>query len=431
MFECINNYHETSINAFREGQQPQFQTPLMFFIHKEHLNPPKDDNEIDDWAKKRSILSEYEYRELFLNKLMEQQYTPLMKEIQSLTDFTTAGKYCEHPNSINKNHTELCYSTGETDDAQNPIYTSNVNFPEKQFEKMISKDHGILAIQGEVLINFIDGKEKQIEALKNTECTKKGELCFKLIYDTYNEISTFQTETEQEFEGVMKPLEEYIHFLNLSLGLSPENDPLIKDEIEKVETFRRSVSKSFNKQIKSKELKEILKNMFNTNSEKLIEFKEIQEEELKWVSIEKEKAQKETFKLMEKEWTEQKKKFDNSMDKYFNGDLAEVASQLKDKIAERDLVIEKIIEEYNKSSKKAHEEKAEEEARIATEKAEQARLAKEQADLEEAARLKKEAEKKAKEAARLKKEAEEKAKKRKEASRKKVLLATLRKWQET
>ena len=65
----------------------------------------------------------------------------------------------------------------------------------------------------------------------------------------------------------MKPLEEYIHFLNLSLGLSPENDQLIKDEIKKVETYRRTVTNTFNKKIKSKELKKILKQLFDTNSE--------------------------------------------------------------------------------------------------------------------------------------------------------------------
>ena len=431
MFECINNYHETSPKAFIEGQQPQYQTPLMFFIHKEHLKPPTDAKEIGDWAKKRSILSEYEYRELFLNKLMEQQYTPIMEEIQALTDFTTAGKYCEDPNSINKNHTELCYSTGETDKDQNPIYKSNVKFPEEQFKAM-SGEAGILAIQGEVLINFIEEAGKQIDDLEKTKCTDKdkGEPCFELILKAYDKISTFQTKTEQEFEGVMKPLEEYIHFLNLSLGLSPENDQLIKDEIKKVETYRRTVTNTFNKKIKSKELKKILKQLFDTNSEILIEFKEIQEDELQWVSIEKEEAQKETFKLMEDEWKEQKEKFNKGMEQ-FQDDLAEAASDLKEKIDARDNEIARIIDEYNKSSKKAHEEKAAAEARIAADLAEKARLAKEEKDKKEAARLAKEAEERAKEAARLKKEAEEKAKKEKEAARKKVLLATLRKWQET
>ena len=431
MFECINNYHETSKNAFREGQQPQFQTPLMFFIHKDHLHPPKDIDKLDDWANKRSILSEYEYRELFLNKLMEQQYTPLMKEIQSLTDFTTAGKYCEDPNSINKNHTELCYSTGETD-AQNPIYKSNVIFPEEQFKAM-SGEAGILAIQYSILENFITGTQKKIEDLEKTECISMGEPCFKLILEAYDEIATFKTTTQQRLDDEMSLLTEYTVFLHqlLDLNLTGENKKQVFDEIEKVKNFTQTVTQKFMKLINGKKLDQILKNMFNKNSERLIEFKTIQQEDFQWLNLEEEKKRRDAIDDMEKEWKEQKTKFNGLMDKYFKDKWAEAAADLKDKIAKRDNEIARIIDEYNNASKKAHDEdvaRKEEEARLAAEEA--ARLKKE-ADEEEAARLKKIADEKAKEAARLKKIADEKAKKEKEAARKKALLATLRKWQET
>lgn len=433
MFECINDYHETSTKAFLALQPPHRQTPLMFFIHKGHLNPPKDatKDELQDWANKRSILSEYEYRGLFLNKLMDKDSQPLMEEIQSLTDFTTAGKYCEDPNSINKNHTELCYSTGEKDEEGKPIYKSNVKFPEEQFKATSNEESGILAIQYSVLVNFITETGKQIENLEKTKCTdKEGEPCFELILKAYDKIASFKTTAQQRLDVEMEPLTEYILFLHQILRFSPENEQLIKDEIKNVENFRQSVTKSFNKQIKSKELNTILKNLFNKNGGMLIKFKEIKEEELKWVSIEKDDVQKKTFKLMEDEWKEQKEKFNKGMEQ-FQDDLAEAASDLKDKIAERDNEIAAILLKYNTSSKKAYDEKAAEEAREAAALLEQARLAKEEKDKKEAARLKKEAEKKAKEAVRLKKEADEKAKRENEAARKKVLLAALRKWQET
>ena len=175
-----------------------------------------------------------------------------MDEIQSLTDFTTAGKFCEDENSINKNHTELCYST--KDKQGNIIYKSNVIFPKEQFEKMTGK-HGILAVQREVLINFIDNKEREIDDLGKTNCEQDGEPCFELILEAYDKIATFKTTSEEQLKVEMEPLTEYILFLHQILGLSPENEQLIKDEIENVENFRQSVTKSFNKQIKSKELK--------------------------------------------------------------------------------------------------------------------------------------------------------------------------------
>ncbi|MDB4349647.1 hypothetical protein OAA99_01700, partial [Omnitrophica bacterium] len=107
------------------------------------------------------------------------------------------------------------------------------------------------------------------------------------------------------------------------------------------------------------------------------------------------------------------------------------ASDLKEKIEGRDNEIANILLEYNNASKKAHDDELARLKKEEEDRKEAARLAKEKADREEAARLKKEAEEKAKEAARLKKVADEKAKKEKEAARKKILLATLRKWQET
>ena len=262
MFECINDYHETSAKAFLALQPPHRQTPLMFFIHKDHLNPPKDDKEIDDWAKKRSILSEYEYRELFLNKLMDETniYHPLMKQIQSLTDFTTAGKFCEDENSINMNHTELCYST--TDKKGKIIYKSNVIFPEEQFKAM-SGEAGILAIQNSILENFITETGNEIEAMEETKCTEDGEPCFKLILEAYDKIATFKTTTEKRLQVEIDILTEYTVFLHqlLDLNLTPLNEIQVKNEIVKVKNFTQTVTQMFMKLINGKKLDQILKNM--------------------------------------------------------------------------------------------------------------------------------------------------------------------------
>lgn len=435
MFECINDYHETSPNAFLALQPPRKQTPLMFFIHDKHLNPPKNatKDELQDWANKRSILSEYEYRGLFLNKLMDKDSQPLMEEIQSLTDFTTAGKFCEGPNSINKNHTELCYSTGEEDEEGNPIYKSNVKFPEEQFKAMSNEESGILAIQYSILENFITGTQKKIEDLEKTECISMGEPCFELILEAYDEIATFKTTTQQRLDDEMSLLTEYSVFLHqlLDLNLTGENKKQVNGEIVKVTSFSVTVNQKFMKLINGKELNTILKNLFNKNGEMLIEFKEIQLDEFQWVGIAEENKRREAIKHMEEEWEEQKIKFDGLMDKHFKEKWAEAASDLRKKIAERDNEISAILLEYNNASKQAHDEKAAEEAREEAALLEEARLAKEEEDRKEAARLAKEADEKAKEVARLKKEADEKAEREKEASRKKVLLATLRKWQET
>jgi hypothetical protein len=433
MFECINDYHETSPKAFLALQPPHEQTPLMFFIHKDHLNPPKDVNEIEDWANKRSILSEYEYRELFLNKLMDKDSQPLMDEIQSLTDFTTAGKFCEDPNSINKNHTELCYSTGEEDEEGEFIYKSNVKFPEEQFKATSNEKSGILAIQYSILENFITGTQKKIEDLEKTECISMGEPCFKLILEAYDEIATFKTTTQQRLDDEMSLLTEYTVFLHqlLDLNLTGENKKQVFDEIEKVKNFTQTVTQKFMKLINGKKLDQILKNMFNKNSERLIEFKTIQQEDFQWLNLEEEKKRRDAIDDMEKEWKEQKTKFNDLMNKHFKEKWAEAASDLKEKIEGRDNEIANILLEYINAGKKAHDDELARLKKEEEDKKEAARLAKEEEDRKEAARLAKEAEEKAKEAARKKKEAEEKAKREKEAARKKVLLATLRKWQET
>jgi len=434
MFECINNYHETSNKAFLALQPPQKQTPLMFFIHKEHLNPPKKADEREDWAEKRSILSEYEYRKLFLNKLMDKKSQPLMKDIQSLTDFTTAGKYCEDENSINKNHTELCYSTGEKDKEGNIIYKSNVKFPEEQFKAM-SGEAGILAIQNGVLVNFINQTGSKIEDLEKTNCTEDeyGEPCFILILDAYNKIAKFKTTTQQRLNIEMELLTDYTVFLHqfLDLNLTEVNEKQVKDEIVKVNKFNQTVTQMFNKLINSKELSTILKNLFTNNIERLINFKEIQLQDFKWLGFEDNDKRWAAIKHMEEEWKEQKTKFNDLMDTHFKTDLAEAAAHLKQKIKNRDDEIAQIIDEYNNASKDAHRKRQEEAARKAAELEKQAKLAKEKKNREEAARLKKLAKEKAKEVARLKKEKEEKAKRYKEETRKKVLLAMLKTWQET
>ena len=92
------------------------------------------------------------------------------------------------------------------------------------------------------------------------------------------------------------------------------------------------------------------------NSERLIEFKTIQQEDFQWLNLEEEKKRRDAIDDMEKEWKEQKMKFNGLMDKYFKDKWAEAAADLKDKVAKRDNEIARIIDEYNNASKKAHDE---------------------------------------------------------------------------
>ena len=107
MFELQNDIHDKKTkdaNAVMERKA----MPILFFIEEDYVTIPPKDYRDDDWASKRRILCEYEYRKIWVDKWSKN--TANEDFIRRIVDFNTTYNYCSSDNSKYKSITSICTS---------------------------------------------------------------------------------------------------------------------------------------------------------------------------------------------------------------------------------------------------------------------------------------------------------------------------------
>jgi len=102
MLEFITDYHELKFK--KDPIKREKITPIFFFIHKDHLYIP-DDADKSVWAGKRKILSEYEYRLQYVEKMKSNQ---TLIDLALLLDYNTTKLYCDSPDARYRHDTAIC-----------------------------------------------------------------------------------------------------------------------------------------------------------------------------------------------------------------------------------------------------------------------------------------------------------------------------------
>ena len=93
MFEFINNLDEMHLkDETHKGFEKKNNTPIMFFMKENDIAPPKNEDALQEWGKKRKILCEWEYRMVIIKEL--QKNPEMLADIEKLVDFNTTEKYC-------------------------------------------------------------------------------------------------------------------------------------------------------------------------------------------------------------------------------------------------------------------------------------------------------------------------------------------------
>ena len=413
MFECINNYFEEKFNS----PIPVKETPLTFYIHKDHLHPPKKgQGELDKWAKQRSIISEYEYRSMIFAR---DGYDRMMSR---LTDFKTATKYCENPLSLNRDNTAICIKN----DDGSLTYKSALLFPTDEFGILTDKEFGYIGMFKRDISMFIDDKNEELENLEDVNCDKDGEPCFGKILDLLNIIINFKDESKKQLDKKMEELDDYTDFLSDLLNnyknIEQEDRTKIDEEIKATGAIKNAIENYFDKIIKSKDLTGILTDLFNRNIEKLISLTELNLVDLEWAGLGKDKGKQDTIQNLKNKFNEQKTNFDNFIVRVKEKDVVGIQVDnalvnLQNMLIDYQTKMDEYINAYENNKKKAEEDaekeriRKEEEAKRAAAEAERKRLE------AEAKRAAEEAKKRREEEARLL-----------EKNRKQAILGALKQW---
>ena len=103
MLEFITDYHELQFK--KDPIKREKKTPIFFFMRDEDLKIPEDAGKLDEWVGKRKILSEYEYRLQYIEKMKSNQ---TLIDLALLLDYNTTKLYCDSPEARYRHDTAIC-----------------------------------------------------------------------------------------------------------------------------------------------------------------------------------------------------------------------------------------------------------------------------------------------------------------------------------